>query len=232
MKIINLKAKFIKLSITLLFACVSFSTCGFTQLKVAADGQVGIETTGSMPWYDLHVNGSFGVRRNSNVLRIEALPFEMVASGRDKIDFWYYNFRHNKLYAEKYYKFPDSTIKSNNTPPFLVDSMKTLHNTNEQQWSSIDSLRNRVTELEIQMQQLGSYSPEQNSESETIDFSHFSSLKNNSELLQNAPNPFTKSTVIKYIVPNSFTSASVMLFDMSGKLIHTYPISNDSSEQT
>ncbi|MCC6690698.1 MAG: tail fiber domain-containing protein [Bacteroidia bacterium] len=55
-----------------------------------------------------------------------------------------------------------------------------------------------------------------------------SSLPNTigASLLQNIPNPFNKETSIKYILPNSVQNASIMIFDLQGKLVKTSPITN------
>ena len=44
------------------------------------------------------------------------------------------------------------------------------------------------------------------------------------QLFQNAPNPFSTSTVIKYSLSNDITSASILIFDMQGKLLKTEPL--------
>ena len=44
------------------------------------------------------------------------------------------------------------------------------------------------------------------------------------QLFQNAPNPFSTSTVIKYSLSNDISSASILIFDMQGKLLKTEPL--------
>ncbi|PIP54936.1 MAG: hypothetical protein COX07_02630 [Bacteroidetes bacterium CG23_combo_of_CG06-09_8_20_14_all_32_9] len=61
---------------------------------------------------------------------------------------------------------------------------------------------------------------------------HNKSLNNNSpeyntdsaKLFQNIPNPFNVKTVIGYYLPNETTNASLLIFDMQGKLIKIYKI--------
>ena len=46
----------------------------------------------------------------------------------------------------------------------------------------------------------------------------------NSELYQNAPNPFSEKTEIRYFIPLNALSAFIYIFDMQGKLIDSLPI--------
>jgi len=45
-------------------------------------------------------------------------------------------------------------------------------------------------------------------------------------LLQNIPNPFTAKTTIRYYIPEQTNNASLLIFDMQGKLIKTYPVNS------
>jgi len=45
-------------------------------------------------------------------------------------------------------------------------------------------------------------------------------------LYQNSPNPFSQQTNIGYFIPTSAQSASVLVFDLQGKLIATLPVTN------
>lgn len=46
----------------------------------------------------------------------------------------------------------------------------------------------------------------------------------NAMLFQNNPNPFNQSSEIKYSIPSSYTSASIIICDLSGKLLKTIPL--------
>lgn len=46
-----------------------------------------------------------------------------------------------------------------------------------------------------------------------------------SELFQNAPNPFKDNTVIKYTIPQNTKSASLLIYDMNGKQINQFVLS-------
>ncbi len=45
-------------------------------------------------------------------------------------------------------------------------------------------------------------------------------------LFQNSPNPFSQQTSIQYSIPTNTQSASIMVFDLTGKLIKTIPITS------
>jgi hypothetical protein len=45
----------------------------------------------------------------------------------------------------------------------------------------------------------------------------------NSYLKQNHPNPFSQETVIDYYLAQYTTNAQIIIFDMTGKLIKSYP---------
>ena len=52
----------------------------------------------------------------------------------------------------------------------------------------------------------------------------FSGINLPCQLYQNVPNPFSTSTIIKYSLSNDITTASILIFDMQGKLLKTEPL--------
>lgn len=50
-------------------------------------------------------------------------------------------------------------------------------------------------------------------------------------LYQNKPNPFKERTIIQYDLPEEFSSASIMVFDMTGEMLETFPISERNGGQ-
>jgi hypothetical protein len=48
-------------------------------------------------------------------------------------------------------------------------------------------------------------------------------------LYQNIPNPFNQQTSIKYQLPNLYSEASIMIFDLQGKMIKSYPLTQSGS---
>lgn len=53
-----------------------------------------------------------------------------------------------------------------------------------------------------------------------------SPTSNTARLLQNNPNPFSQQTTIGYYLPAETRSASLMIFDMQGKLVKTMAVTN------
>lgn len=49
----------------------------------------------------------------------------------------------------------------------------------------------------------------------------------NALLFQNSPNPFTESTLISFILPESFSEAKIIIHNLNGVEIKSYPISLD-----
>ena len=49
-------------------------------------------------------------------------------------------------------------------------------------------------------------------------------LKSDPKLYQNAPNPFTESTVIKYEIPDHFSYAMINIYNLQGRQIRSYRI--------
>jgi hypothetical protein len=84
----------------------------------------------------------------------------------------------------------------------------------------------KISELETEL----SYCCKSNNQSEILKSSNSNNssfLSNNgASLSQNNPNPFNKETSISYFLPLETKSASILIFDMQGKLIKTIPISS------
>jgi Chaperone of endosialidase/Secretion system C-terminal sorting domain len=63
-----------------------------------------------------------------------------------------------------------------------------------------------------------------NENNNSNDVMNSSLSKSNSKLFQNVPNPFNSQTTIEYYIPSTCTQASIIIFDMQGKLIKTIPL--------
>ena len=48
---------------------------------------------------------------------------------------------------------------------------------------------------------------------------------------QNKPNPFSNETVIEYNIVSKSNTSSIMIFDMNGKLLKTYPVKEQGKGQ-
>ncbi|MDR0763370.1 MAG: T9SS type A sorting domain-containing protein, partial [Bacteroidales bacterium] len=49
-------------------------------------------------------------------------------------------------------------------------------------------------------------------------------------LYQNTPNPFNKSTTIKYQLPAKTKDAKIIIYDLQGKQLKRYPLKADEGE--
>ena len=58
------------------------------------------------------------------------------------------------------------------------------------------------------------------------------SAANNNSLLQNSPNPFKESTVIHYNLPDDVRDASIIIFDLQGKISRRIPLDCSDSHVT
>jgi len=111
--------------------------------------------------------------------------------------------------------------------PFLVDSSMGVLVMNydeiipllvrgyQKQQNTITSLLERVEALEQKLNKL-----------QTSDGLSNPGDKLLSKLEQNKPNPFHESTVIEYSLASNYSTASIMIFDLNGSLLQTYPITN------
>jgi len=93
--------------------------------------------------------------------------------------------------------------------------VENLQEANKKQQEQIDEL----------MQMLQALSMNQSS-------SKFPSLSNSSAYLQqNAPNPFSTNTVIRCYVPSSAKQAGIILYTIDGKLLKSYSLGNNGSNE-
>jgi len=77
--------------------------------------------------------------------------------------------------------------------PVLVEAVKTQN-------ELINDLQNRLDQLE----------------SKLSDRKTTGSIQSEAKLFQNAPNPFSEKTVIKYFIPKTANSSSIIIYDLSG----------------
>lgn len=80
-----------------------------------------------------------------------------------------------------------------------------------------------IKELNLKVEELEAVI-NSNGESEKLQINN--DFKSNTVILpklhQNAPNPFTEKTVIKYVIPENVQKASILIFNMQGTLLKTY----------
>ena len=110
---------------------------------------------------------------------------------------------------------------------------------------AVQELNTIITEQDQQIQALVSQIEEQNVQITTIETNlaqccaaastvkmmgmnaNSNSQPSEAKLYQNIPNPFNKKTAIRYFVPENAVQSSLLVFDMQGKLIKTYPVSTN-----
>jgi len=114
----------------------------------------------------------------------------------------------------------------------LVKSVQELTIIITEQDHQIQTLETQIDEQNEQIQQIESTinsccltnetknTGNINSNMEKVNTSNSKSI-----LYQNTPNPFSKKTTIRYFVPENSVQSSIMVFDMQGKLVKTYPVS-------
>jgi hypothetical protein len=88
---------------------------------------------------------------------------------------------------------------------------------------AIKELNDKIIELE---NELGTNKSLKSGTLNTID-----EKNSNAKLFQNAPNPFTQETVIKYELPDIYQNASISIFDMQGLPVKTIKLTNFDNNQ-
>ena len=102
-------------------------------------------------------------------------------------------------------------VNYNGLIPFLIEAVK-------EQQTQIETLRN----------DLNTCCQKADEKSSIINTSgnNQHATSNNSYLLQNRPNPFANETVIEYFIAENTANASIMIFDLNGKLLKTNNITS------
>lgn len=110
--------------------------------------------------------------------------------------------------------------------PILIEGMKEQQNVIEQQTAQLNDLEARLNITELRLNNCCTTISD-GLKSEQIQNNSGSDLNNNLNpaLFQNIPNPFNKKTTIRYFIPENTGSSSILVFDMQGKLVKTYPVS-------
>ena len=90
--------------------------------------------------------------------------------------------------------------------------------------AAIKELNAKVEELENQVEPQVVYS----SKFTTGELEKIS--KNAYKLEQNIPNPFTQSTLISYALPEDNTKASILVFDLNGRMLKSYDLKDNNGE--
>lgn len=107
--------------------------------------------------------------------------------------------------------------------PILVESVKELSNNHVKDSLNLQSLQNKLNDIETQLNKCCGNSTLKSSQVSTtgIDDSHEIPL-----LYQNAPNPFNVNTTIAYYLPVTLQTAKLYIYNMQGVQIKVYPIND------
>lgn len=96
---------------------------------------------------------------------------------------------------------------------------------------AIKELKERIDALNPSSSNLLMAPSHQASSNEETDeaASSINTLKNPCKLFQNAPNPFSEQTSIRFVLPDNTHNAYIYIFDMTGKLLRQIPIDSSMS---
>lgn len=114
-----------------------------------------------------------------------------------------------------YHNIPDvKVVNYMGMIPVLAEAIKEQHAIVEAKDAQIAALAAKLSEMESRLAALEETSSAKLSSSATM-----------ASIEQNAPNPFTQSTVINYTVPQKYSSAKLIIVGVDGKAVRTYTIS-------
>jgi len=127
----------------------------------------------------------------------------------------------NEVYCLRYTDFIMPIVKSIQELNNTIDSLKTLQKTSDNLIADLQQqINNCCTTGSTKGMMINNTSNQTN---ETTRSAY---------LMQNVPNPFSTKTTIRYYIPETSNNAKLMIFDMQGKLIKTYPVSNKKEGYT
>lgn len=93
--------------------------------------------------------------------------------------------------------------------------------------SAVNDLNNEVVLLKKELDNLKNNAAKEATTEDVLE-----DLNNVPTLEQNIPNPFSDKTTIKYSLSNSGANSSIIIFDMSGKIIKEIALKQDKGELT
>jgi len=113
--------------------------------------------------------------------------------------------------------------------PVLVEAIKEQEGVIDEQEEEILQQKEQITDLQSRMEKLeallnGTDDTQGNTSRINNDINTTGVM-----LRQNAPNPFSDGTTIQYELPNKLGVASLIVYDLNGRAIATYSISNKGS---
>jgi|GEM_PF-4879187 len=108
------------------------------------------------------------------------------------------------------------------SPPNRPDKGKTLARAYLTAWRGWG---NELAQLMGQVYDCCSNQPQLRQSENSVEENLAGGQKTNFLLNQNDPNPFSSSTYIRYVIPESTKSASLIIFDSNGRTINRYQLS-------
>ncbi len=97
--------------------------------------------------------------------------------------------------------------------------------------ASVTELNEKVKTLETELEAIKSSNTIKNNSNDLLDNKTSNTTKDGFSMEQNKPNPFNSRTVIQYTIPKN-TKASIAIFNMSGKLLKEYNLTQQKGELT
>ena len=192
---------------------------------------------------DVHVNGTF-THTSDRKLKDNLLISEDVLTKLSQLNSYTYTFKGNKnlnlpkglqygFIAQELEEFYPELV-SEVVHPIYNDKQEligkeTFKSVNyigliSELTAAINELNAKVKDLEGQLETKVVYKSNfSNQELDKIN-------KNSYQLKQNTPNPFSESTIISYALPKDQNQASLLIFDLNGRLVNSYDLVQNRGE--
>ncbi len=135
----------------------------------------------------------------------------------------------NDAYSLAYGEIVVPLVKAVQELKYTIDSLKTLQKITDSLNTDLQKILNTtIADMQQQINNCCIASTTKEMELPQSTNSNTNNISGNKTayLLQNIPNPFNTKTTIRYYIPENTTSANLMIFDMQGKLIKTYPVNS------
>lgn len=218
---------------------IAFWTNDLKRATITNDGKLGIGTTS--PSYQLQLSTDSAAKLTTNTwfttsdqrLKKDIKPFSDGLGVILRINPVYY--RYNGLMNTPTEKENIGIIAQEiqKVAPYTIGTFKAKLQDNDEKETELLSfnshaltfvLINAVKELNKELTELKAHVSALSGQGGTL--GNIQHENNGAKLFQNNPNPFTESTTINYELSSDVKSASVYIYDMQGKQIKSYNISN------
>lgn len=167
--------------------------------------------------YDLKDNSTGNTKQQ--VLSVsENNNSTITAEGENRKKYGFIAQEIEEIFPNVVYTMPngDKGIAYQEVIPILVGAI-------QEQQNMIDSLATRIEEMEKPATQPRQQAPAAMQEA---------IADGTAALMQNTPNPFNQATEIAYRLPEGTATAMIMLCDMNGKMLQTYPLAVNTTAGT